>query len=477
MSENKTLCIVYRRSRYAERRADHFAKKQQDEAVEALAARGFEIVGMYGDPEFAPPFAGYLEPRPAWQMALDAAAEKCVTHGNCSLVVLRSDGIGDGDPFLPDRSLLAEYARVDIRVAGLSLRGHPTDMNLAAAHRYMDRFIKVERTEHFRQLIEIGLSDNQHDVILRRDPFRNIVRAYFANYGPQALRVRWQAYAKSLAQDARWPRAVDWDELEVLPKSAIHLHSFIQGDSSPKLHWWRFKVGKKRETRVGNMIVAPQDLAAASLPMTWYAFEPEGLGPEDFQWEDAPRMETKRLVFRNWREQDLQQYDAICNSPETMEFLGGQLSTAEVADDLEYFQELGISGPTYWAIERKCDGQLIGFCGLLMVEEDDTSIAGEWEIGWRFASFAQGDGLALEAASAVVKAAFEQWDLSRIVCRIHPENVASRRLAKRLGLCIDASRVGESEITASEGTVYFMSENMYLQLGRGPAALEGVCEC
>ena len=195
-SENKTPCIVYRRSRYAERRADHFAQKQQDEAEEALAARGFEIVGRYGDPEFAAPFAGYLEPRPAWQMALDAAAEKCVMHGNCSLIVLRSDGIGDGDPFLPDRGLLAEYARVDITVAGLSYRGHPTDTNLAAAHRNMDTFMEVERAEPFNKLIKLGRSADQPDVILRRDPFRNVVRAYYANHGQDDLRVRWQALRK-----------------------------------------------------------------------------------------------------------------------------------------------------------------------------------------------------------------------------------------------------------------------------------------
>ena len=59
MGEKKTPCIVYTRSRYAERRADHFAGEQQSEAEEALLERGFEIVGRFGDPEFAAPFAGH----------------------------------------------------------------------------------------------------------------------------------------------------------------------------------------------------------------------------------------------------------------------------------------------------------------------------------------------------------------------------------------------------------------------------------
>ena len=66
----KTPCIVYMRSRLDQARANHFAQKQQVAAEEALDNRGFEIVGRYGDEEFAPPFSGRLEPRPAWQLAV-----------------------------------------------------------------------------------------------------------------------------------------------------------------------------------------------------------------------------------------------------------------------------------------------------------------------------------------------------------------------------------------------------------------------
>ena len=404
-------------------------------------------------------------------MALDAAAEECVRQGNCSLVVLRSDGIGDGDPFLPDRRLLAEYSRIDIRVAQFSLRSQATDTPLAAAHRYLNTFVESERTESYKHLIELGRSDDQHHVVLRRDPFRGIVRAYYANHGQEDLRVRWQAYAKDLAQDARWPRAVDWDELEIPPKSAIHLYSFVQGDPSPNMHWWRFKIGQDRETKVGNIIVAPQDLTAASLPVSWYAFEPDGLGSEDFCWEGAPRIETKRLVFRNWREQDFEQYNTVCNSSEATEFLGGPLGPAEVADDFDYFRELGLSGPTYWALERKSDDQIVGFCGVLVVEEDDSSVLGEWEIGWRFAVDAQGVGLAFEAASAVVRTAFEELGLSRIVCRIHTANTASRRLAERLGLCIDPAQGRGVDPSECGCVLYFMTAQMYCQRGLRPPAL------
>ena len=109
MSKKRGPHIVYMLSRLDDARANHFVLKKQVAAEEALSNRGFEIVDSYGDEEFAPPFSRPLEPRPAWQMALDAAAERCITQGNCSLIVLRSDGIGIGDP---NRSLEARDGKM-----------------------------------------------------------------------------------------------------------------------------------------------------------------------------------------------------------------------------------------------------------------------------------------------------------------------------------------------------------------------------
>lgn len=466
----KTPCIVYLRCRFDQPRANHFAGKQQDAAEQTLGERGFEIVGRYGDEEFAPPFAGYLEPRPAWQMALDAAAEVCIARGSCSLVVLRPNGIGMGDPFIPDSTLLAAYERVDIRVYDFSLTDHPTDISLAAAHRYLAAFIEAEKKQYEGHAIALGRSVKQHDIILRRDPFRQIVRAYFSNYREDAAQIKFKNYRRGPGSYARWPPAVPWVELDIPPRSAVHLHSFIQGDPSNEVNWWRFKIGEKRETKVGNKIIVPHDLAAPSLAVEWYPYEPDDLGPADFHWEHAPRIETERLMFRNWRKGDLQRYEAICSSPEVMQFLGGQLDPQEVLDDLDYFRELGQSGPTYWAVEQKVDGQLIGFCGILVVEEDETCVTGEWEIGWRFAPSAHGIGLAFEAACAVVRAAFEEWGFSRIVCRIHSDNIASRRLAERLGLA-ECFCESEAEMIERPCVLFQMTEQMFLEKSRGPAAL------
>ena len=160
-----------------------------------------------------------------------------------------------------------------------------------------------------------------------------------------------------------------------------------------------------------------------------------------------------------------------------MRFLGGAQSDAESREDADYLKHLGLSGPTYWVLERKAEKEFIGFCGILAIEESDSPVAGEWEIGWRLCSDAWGEGYAFEAATAVVSAAFETWGIDKIVSRIHPRNVASRRLAERLGMRENKSRrhvpTGEDHFLF----VYEMDEMQFWKTGRSPQTLETCHPC
>jgi RimJ/RimL family protein N-acetyltransferase len=57
----------------------------------------------------------------------------------------------------------------------------------------------------------------------------------------------------------------------------------------------------------------------------------------------------------------------------------------------------------------------------------------EAEVGWRFAKEHWHHGYEYEAARAVLRFAAEEVGLTRVISAIHPDNVASRRLAERLG--------------------------------------------
>lgn len=79
-------------------------------------------------------------------------------------------------------------------------------------------------------------------------------------------------------------------------------------------------------------------------------------------------------------------------------------------------------------VERVADGRPIGMCGLI---RRDT--LPDVDLGFAFLPAARGQGLAREAAEAVLGLARTQWKLPRVVAIVTPANAASIGLLKRLG--------------------------------------------
>ena len=111
-------------------------------------------------------------------------------------------------------------------------------------------------------------------------------------------------------------------------------------------------------------------------------------------------IETDRLLLRRWTDADRPIFHAHCSDPEVMEFLG-PLQTREETDAALDRQNLYLDshGFCFWAVERRSDGALLGFCGL-KPGAPDTPIADDVEIGWRFGRAYWGQGYAREAAAA-----------------------------------------------------------------------------
>jgi [ribosomal protein S5]-alanine N-acetyltransferase len=85
----------------------------------------------------------------------------------------------------------------------------------------------------------------------------------------------------------------------------------------------------------------------------------------------------------------------------------------------------------YWCI-READGSgVIGLCGLKVM-----ALHGEEGLNllYRLAHEVWGRGMASEAASAVVAWADEHQPTRRLFARIRPLNIASQRVAERIGL-------------------------------------------
>jgi RimJ/RimL family protein N-acetyltransferase len=84
-----------------------------------------------------------------------------------------------------------------------------------------------------------------------------------------------------------------------------------------------------------------------------------------------------------------------------------------------------------FAVILKANGLLVGDCGLEIMEVNGTV---EAELGYDFRSDYWGQGLATEAASAVRDYAFQVLHLPRLVSLIRQRNLASQRVAEKVGL-------------------------------------------
>jgi RimJ/RimL family protein N-acetyltransferase len=147
-------------------------------------------------------------------------------------------------------------------------------------------------------------------------------------------------------------------------------------------------------------------------------------------------IDTPRLILRDWREEDIEPFERHTNTPAVMRWLGGVrekgVLEGMIRNRLMRWQE--DRGFTLWAVERKADGALLGFCGLKIADGKNSSVVGEVEVGWRFREDAWGQGYAKEAASASLGAAFDLLGAERVVALTVQGNEASWGLMKRLGM-------------------------------------------
>ena len=145
--------------------------------------------------------------------------------------------------------------------------------------------------------------------------------------------------------------------------------------------------------------------------------------------------ETDRLILRNWREGDRAMFFRHLNSPAVMRWLGGVQDEATYTaafDRLESYQRE--FGHTFWIVERRADGDLLGFCGLKRVNAEGAHNPGDMEVGWRLREDAWGQGIAKEAAIACLDLAFDRFAAPHVVAFTVAGNVGSWGLMERLGM-------------------------------------------
>lgn len=147
------------------------------------------------------------------------------------------------------------------------------------------------------------------------------------------------------------------------------------------------------------------------------------------------RIETERLILRPFEASDAGAAFEWFGDPVVMRFTptGPDKSMEQTQARLTLFMEhQNEHGFSKWLILNRTSGIAIGDSGLLILEE-----YGWIDLGFRFAQPYWGKGLATEVASAWVRAAFDEFGLSRLGAFAHPENRTSIRVLEKLGFKVE----------------------------------------
>lgn len=155
-------------------------------------------------------------------------------------------------------------------------------------------------------------------------------------------------------------------------------------------------------------------------------------------------LETDRLLLRRLVLTDLDDLFALYSDPEVRRFFPeGTLDYEQTREELEWhlnghpkYPELGL-----WATIHKETGRFIGRCGLLPWTIDGVF---EVEVAYLIEKPLWGQGYGTEAARGILTYGFEKLNRTRLVCLIDRDNLASIRVAEKIGMAFE--KEAEDEI-------------------------------
>ncbi|SNT54286.1 Protein N-acetyltransferase, RimJ/RimL family [Asanoa hainanensis] len=152
---------------------------------------------------------------------------------------------------------------------------------------------------------------------------------------------------------------------------------------------------------------------------------------------------TPRILLRRWQDDDLDAFAAVCAQPEVMRWIrdGSVLDRETTAEHLAAFrrhwEEHGFG---LYALVVRQTGELAGFTGLA-VPTFLPEIMPAVEIGWRLGRQHWGQGLATEAARAVVRHARDEVGLKRLVSIHQVGNDASANVMIKIGMHLERETI------------------------------------
>jgi RimJ/RimL family protein N-acetyltransferase len=148
-----------------------------------------------------------------------------------------------------------------------------------------------------------------------------------------------------------------------------------------------------------------------------------------------PPLETERLRLRGWRDEDHAPFADLFADETTGRFLGGPCGPDEAWRRMS--NQVGhwvMRGYGAWALEEKASGRWVGYSGLW----NPYGWPGP-ELMWAIAPGDRGRGYATEAAGRARDYAYRRFGWTTLISCIAPDNLASHRVAQRLGATLERS--------------------------------------
>jgi ribosomal-protein-alanine N-acetyltransferase len=146
-------------------------------------------------------------------------------------------------------------------------------------------------------------------------------------------------------------------------------------------------------------------------------------------------IETERLIFRKFTDDDLPLLIEQRSDPEVYKYLGGtrMQNPKALAKRIKFYMSCYDShGFGSCAMLWRDTGEMIGSAGLQPLED-----TGEIEVGYSMIKEFWGRGIGTEAARAWLDHGFTTFGLDRIVGVAQIENLASRHILEKLGMTFE----------------------------------------
>jgi RimJ/RimL family protein N-acetyltransferase len=142
---------------------------------------------------------------------------------------------------------------------------------------------------------------------------------------------------------------------------------------------------------------------------------------------------TERLRIRSFEPGDAAAMLEVFGDPEVRRFLPPfpDPTLESMAKSVERRMAMERDhGHGLWAVELRETGELIGDCGLMLVEGTGPEV----ELAYHYKRSAWGHGYGTEAATACLARGFGAVGLEEIIAICFPENVGSWRVMEKAGM-------------------------------------------